>query len=108
MFAPTKRDIGTMLHAAPALANHGVCLSCSVFARVIVGLLVEAEAPELEHLWVFTNDEPRAHGKRGEGEHRQETKPNEENRYADEYDRHPCCKIETKLGSRSIQRLIDR
>jgi hypothetical protein len=34
-----------MLQAAPAFANQGVCLRCSVFARVIVGLLVEAEAP---------------------------------------------------------------
>ena len=80
---------------------------CSVFARVIVGLLAEAQAPELEHLWVFADDEPRAHGKRGKGHHRQQAKPNEENRYADEYDRHPCCEVETELGSRPIQRLID-
>ena len=103
----TKRAIGTMLHAAPALANHGTNLACSVFARVIVALLAEAQAPELEHLWVFANDEPCANGKRGEGHHRQQAKPNEENRNADEYDRHPCCKIETKFGSRTIQRLID-
>jgi hypothetical protein len=56
MFGPTKREIGTMLHAAPALANHGVCRDCSVFARVIVALLVEAQAPELKHLWVFADD----------------------------------------------------
>ena len=34
-----KRATGTMLHAAPALANHGVYFSCSVFTRVIVGPL---------------------------------------------------------------------
>jgi hypothetical protein len=107
-FGPMKREIGTMLHAAPALANHGVCLYCSVFARVIVGLLVEAEAPESEHLWVFTDDEPCTNRERRKGHHRQQAKPNEENRYADEYDRHLSCKIEAKFGSRSIQRLIDR
>src|ERR1700736_6630298 len=107
MFGPMKRAIGTILHAAPALANHGTNLACSVFARFIVGLLIEAQAPGVEHLRVFTNDEPRGGSERGEGHHRQQAKPNEENRYADEYDRHPCCKIETKLGSRSIQRLID-
>ena len=67
-----------------------VCLSCSVFARVIVALLVEAQAPELEHLWVFADDEPCADGKRRESQHRQQSKPDEENRYADENDRHPC------------------
>src|SRR6185437_4977447 len=46
-FGPIKRAIGTMLHAAPAFANHGTNLICSVFARVIVGLLAEAQAPEL-------------------------------------------------------------
>jgi hypothetical protein len=67
MFGPTKRDIGTMLQAAPAFANHGVSLSCSVFARIIVALLAEAEAPELEHLWVIADDEPRAACKSWEG-----------------------------------------
>src|SRR5215472_7934863 len=105
MLGPTKRAIGTMLHAAPALANHGVCFSCSVFARVIVRPLVEAQAPQLEHLLVFTNDEPRCNSERGKCHHRQETKPNEENRYADEYNRHPCGKVESELGSRSVQRL---
>src|ERR1700744_1857026 len=103
-----KREMGTIEQAAPAFANHGVCLYCSVFARVIIRLLVEAQAPELKHLWVVTDDEPCADSKRRKRHHRQQAKPNEENRYADEYDRHPCCKIETKLGSRSIQRLIDR
>src|ERR1700733_9238024 len=108
MFGLTKREIGMMLHAAPALANHGVCLNCSLFARVIVGLLAEAETPELEHLWVFADDEPCARGECWKGDHRQQAKPNEENRYADEYDRHPCCEVETELGSRTVQRLIDR
>src|SRR6202012_2080628 len=107
MWSLTKRARGTMLHAAPAFANHGTNFACSVFARVIVALLVEAQAPELKHLWVFADDEPRSDSERGKGHHRQQAKPNEENRNADEYDRHPCCKIETKLGSRSIQRLID-
>src|SRR5229473_1723461 len=93
MLGPTKRAIGTMLHAAPAFANHGVCFDCSVFARVIVALLGEAQAPQLEHLWVFADDQPRCNSKRGKGHHRQQAKSNEENRYADEYDRHPCCKI---------------
>src|SRR5579875_3590355 len=108
MCSLTKRAIGTTLHAAPAFANHGTNFACSVFARVIVGLLAEAQAPELEHLWVFTNDEPGPRCKRGEGEHRHQTKPSEENRYADEYDRHPCCEVEAQLGPRTIQRLIDR
>jgi hypothetical protein len=57
-----------------------VCFCCSVFARVIVGLLVEAEAPELEHLWVFADDEPRAarhHWKTNDGN---QSEPNKENR----------------------------
>src|SRR6185437_3516136 len=108
MVGLTKRAIGTMLHAAPAFANHGTNLACSEFARVIVGLLAEAQAPELKHLWVFANDEPCRNCKRGEGQHRNQTKTDEENRYADEYDRHPCCEVETELGSRPIQRLIDR
>src|SRR5260370_35465631 len=58
ILGPTKRAIGTMLHAAPALANHGACFNCSVFTRVIVALLVEAQAPELKHLRVFANDKP--------------------------------------------------
>src|SRR6266567_5238029 len=102
-----KRAIGTMLHAAPALANHGVYLICSVFARVIVRPLAQTQAPKLKHLWVFTNDEPRGGSERGEGHHRQETKPNEENRYADEDNRHPCCEVEAKFGSRTIQCLVD-
>jgi len=97
-----------MLQAAPAFTNHGLCLNCSVFARVIIALLAETETPELEHLWVVANDEPSTAGQRWKGQDCQHSEPNEENRYADEYDRHPCCKIETKLGSRSIQRLIDR
>src|SRR5580698_7474810 len=68
MFSLTKREMGTMLHAAPALANHGTCLSCSLFARVIVALLVEAQAPELKHLWVFANDEPCADCEAGKGQ----------------------------------------
>src|SRR6185437_1054593 len=104
MLGLTKRAIGTMLHAAPALANHGTNLACSVFARVIVGLLTEAQTPELEHLWVFTDDEPRGDSERGKSHHRQESKPNEENRYADEDNRHPCCEVEAEFGSRTSQR----
>src|SRR5438270_1287590 len=97
-----KREIGTIEQAAPAFANHGIYLICSVFARVIVGFLAEAQAPELEHLWVFTNDEPRGGSQRGEGHHRQQTKPNEEDRYADEDNRHPCCEVEAQFGPRTI------
>src|SRR6185437_12705585 len=103
-----KREIGTIEHAAPAFANHGVCLICSVFARVIVGLLAEAQAPELKHLWVFANDEPRGNSKRGKGHHRQQAKPNEENRYADDDNRHPCAEVQSELGSWPIERLINR
>src|SRR5271168_3014866 len=98
MFGPTNREIGTMLEAAPAFANHGVYLDCSVFAWVIVALLVEAQAPELEHLWVFADDQPRAARHHRKADYCQQSKPNEENRYRDEYDRHPCCEIEAKLG----------
>src|SRR5215469_10997004 len=105
MLCPTKRAIGTMLQAAPAFANHGVCFSCSVFARVIVRLLVEAQAPQLKHLWVFANDEPCSDGKSGESDHCKQPKPNEENRYADEYNRHPCGKVEAQLGPRPVHRL---
>src|SRR6185437_13486400 len=97
-----------MLHAAPAFANHGTNFACSVFARIIVGLLTEAQAPELKHLWVFANDKPCSRCKRGKSQHRQQAEANEENRYADEYDRHPSCEVETQLGPRPIQRLIDR
>src|SRR5258706_15088961 len=90
IFGPTKRAIGTMLQAAPAFANHGVCFNCSLFARVIVGFLVEAQAPELEHLWVFADDEPCRTYKHREAENRQDSEPNEENRYRHENDRHPC------------------
>src|SRR5579875_1719658 len=107
MFSPAKRAIGTMLQAAPAFANHGVFLCCSVFARVIVAFLAEAQAPELQHLWVFANNEPGRDSERRECHHRQQAKANEENRYADECDRHPCCEVESELGSRPVQRLID-
>ena len=107
MFGPMKRAIGTMLHAAPALANHGTNFACSVFARIIVGLLAEAQAPELKHLWVFADDEPRRNCKRGERHHRQKAKPNEENRYADEDNRHPCAEVQSELGSWPVERLID-
>src|SRR6185437_12132312 len=108
MLGPMKREIGTIEHAAPAFANHGTNLACSVFGRVIIGLLTEAQAPELKHLWVFANNEPSPHSQCGEGHHRQQAKPNEENRYADEDDRHPCAEVEAKLGTWPVERLIDR
>src|SRR5271163_727510 len=49
----TNREIGTILFAAFALANHLLA-----FARVIVAPLHEAEAPQLEHLWVLSNGQP--------------------------------------------------
>src|SRR6185312_15271545 len=103
-----KRAIGTMLHAAPAFANQGTNFAWLLFARVIVGLLAEAQAPELEHFRVFADDEPGPRYKRGEGDHRHQTKSNEENRYADEYDRHPCAEVQSELGSWPIKCLIDR
>ena len=42
----------------PLSQTTGYALMCSVFARVIVALLAEAEAPQLKHLWVFTDDQP--------------------------------------------------
>ena len=108
VFGPTKRAIGTMLQAAPAFANHGVCFSCSALARVIVALLVEAQAPELKHLRVFADDQPRRDGKRWKSQHREQAEADEENRYADEDDSHPCCEVQTELGSGPVQRLIDR
>src|SRR5579875_3157958 len=108
MWSLTKRAIGTMLQAAPALANHGVFFCCSVFARVIVAFLVEAEAPELKHLWVLPHDEPCGDCERWKREHCEQTKPNEENRYADEDNRHPCAEVEAQLGSWPIERLINR
>src|SRR5579875_2280081 len=89
MWSLTKRAIGTMLQAAPALANHGVFFCCSIFARVIVGLLAEAETPELEHLWVFADDKPRAGGKCREAQNGQQSETDEENRHAHEHDDHP-------------------
>ena len=38
---------------------------------------------------------------------RNDSESNEENRHADEKDRHPRCEVEAQLGSRPIQRLID-
>ena len=87
MFSLTNRAIGTMLQAAPTFANQGTCLSCSLFARIIVALLVEAEAPQLEHLWVFADDEPCTNSEARNGHHRQKTKLDEENHDADECDR---------------------
>ena len=83
-------------------------MSCSVFARVIVALLAEAETPELEHLWVITNDQPCTAGERWKGEDGQHSETNEEHRYADEHNRHPRRKIESEFGPRSVQRRIDR
>src|SRR5580658_2628259 len=97
-----------MLQAAPAFANHGVCLSCSVFARVIVRLLVEAEAPELKHLWVFADDEPCAACESWETENGQHSEPSEENRNRHKHDDHPRRKLKPELGSRPVQSLIDR
>jgi hypothetical protein len=57
---------------------------------------------------MFANDQPRAHGERRECDQRDYAEPNEENRYADEYDRHPCAEVEAEFGSRPIERLIDR
>ena len=79
-----------MLEAAPAFANQGVYLCCSAFTRVIVGLLVEAQAPELKHLWVFANDEPGTERKRWKADDRNEAEPGKEDRYRNERDGHPC------------------
>src|SRR5260370_26327596 len=89
MFGPTKRAIGTMLHAAPALANHGTSFLCSVFTRVIVARLPKAQAPELKHLGMFADNEPRCAHHHGKAEDRQHTKPNEENPHRHASDRHP-------------------
>ena len=82
-----------MLHAAPAFANHGVCLICSAFARVIVALLAEAEAPQLKHLWVFADDQPCAARECWKTQDRQHSEPDEENRHADKHDGHPCREV---------------
>src|SRR5271156_5094899 len=108
MFGPTKREIGIMLQAAPAFANHGTCLSSSVFARIIVASLVEAQAPELKHLWVFADDQPCAAREHRKCEDCHDSETNEENRYTDERDRHPGREVEPELGSRPVQCLIDR
>src|ERR1700722_15209450 len=107
MFCPTKREMGTMLQAAPAFANQGVCLICSVFARVIVGLLVEAEAPELKHLWVFADDQPCAAREGWKAENGEHSEPSKENRYGHKHDDHPRRKLKPELGSRPVQSLID-
>jgi len=75
-------------------------------AWVIVAPLVEAQAPELKHLRVSADDDPRSNGQRGSSS--PESKPQEENRNADEYDRHACCEVQSELGSETIQRSIDR
>src|SRR5580698_9095546 len=56
---------------------------------------------------MFANDEPCADCEAGKGHHRQKTKADEENRNADECDRHPCCEVQAEFGPRTIQRLID-
>src|SRR5579871_3415768 len=56
---------------------------------------------------MFANDEPSADCEGWESHHREQTKPDKENRNADECDRHPCCEVQAELGSRTIQRLID-
>src|SRR5579875_3762946 len=107
MCSLTKREIGTMLQAAPAFANQGVFFCCSMFARVIVALLAEAQSPEGEHLWVFAHDEPSGDRERWKGEHCQKAKADEENRYTDDDDRHPCAEVEAELRSGPVERLID-
>jgi len=64
-----------------------MCLSCSIFARIIVALLVEAQ--ELKHLWVFADNQPRAAREHWKAEYGQHSEPNEENRHTYERDRHP-------------------
>jgi hypothetical protein len=56
---------------------------------------------------MFADDKPRADGKRRESDQRHDAEPNEENRYADEDNRHPCAEVQSELGSWPIERLID-
>jgi hypothetical protein len=57
---------------------------------------------------VFADDQPCARGKRWKAENSHYSEPNEENRYADEHNRHPRRELKTELGSRPVQSLIDR
>src|ERR1700733_12307770 len=107
MLGLTKRDIGTIEHAAPAFANHGTNLLCSVFARVIIGPLVEAQAPELEHLWVFADDQPTTCREQRERDDREQSETGEESQYRDHHDGQPGGQVKTELFARLIERLID-
>jgi hypothetical protein len=57
---------------------------------------------------MFPDNKPRANGERWESDQRHDAEPHEENRYADEYDRHPRAEVQSELGSWPIERLINR
>jgi hypothetical protein len=84
MLAPTKCESGTMLVAAPALANHG-----ALFAWVIVAPLLQAQRPELKHLGMLADDEPRADQQRRKAKNGKPLETCEENRHRDENNGHP-------------------
>ena len=73
-----------------------------------MGLLAEAQAPELKHLWVFANDEPCSSYQYGEADEGENAKTNEENRYREKDNNHPRRQFQAELCSGSVHRLIDR
>src|ERR1700742_4576658 len=107
MFGETQRDNGMMLVAAPAFAYHGNKRDCSEFARVIVALLLEAVPPQLEHLWVLADDEPRRRDECWKACKGQHAKAHEEHRDRNKDDHHPRPEFQAELGSRTIQCPID-
>src|SRR5579883_311209 len=105
MLSPMNREIGTILHAAPACANQGVLRS--VFARVIVGLLSPSEEPKLKHLRVLAGDDPSSQNQCKENQNRCDSGPCEENRCRYKQNGHPRGDIKPQLRPGLIQSLVD-
>ena len=92
-----------MLFAAPASVNHGLA-----FARVIVALLGPAQTPQLEHLWVFADDDRTNNGDRDEQNDGQNEIPKQESQQRGNHNAHPDWQAQTELLPGFVEGLIDR
>jgi hypothetical protein len=99
----TKRTMGMMLFEAPASVNHGLA-----FARVIVALLGPAQAPQLEHLWVFADDDRADHGDRDEHDDGQNEVPKQESHQRGNHNAHPDRQAQAEFLPGFVEGLIDR
>jgi len=70
-------------------------------------VLAPGEGVNLKHLGVLPNDKPGTDGQRWKAQDGEQTKADDESRHRDEDDNHPSSQLETELGSRAVQRLVD-